>query len=220
MPKYVIKKADRPVALAGLVIGKAWQQANVLHIEDHPWHKGQSAYNRPTDVRVLWDDTNLYIQFICQDKHISSVETKLNGSVYLDSCAEFFAMVDPSAGMDYFNLEMNCCGTMHLGFGPGRGSRRLCTPEIAGQIKIVASVDGPTKQESPTDELWWLAAALPWTAIGQLAQKPIQPTTGTKWKANFYRCGGSENTYGVWSQIDTPAPDYHRPEYFGDIEFA
>jgi hypothetical protein len=169
---------------------------------------------------VLWDQTNLYIQFICQDKHISAVETKLNGSVYLDSCAEFFAMIDPQAGMDYFNLEMNCCGTMHLGFGPGRKNRRLCTPEIAGQIKIATSVKGPTKQESPSDESWWIAAALPWSAIGQLAQKKVQPQPGTRWKANFYRCGGSHEAYGVWSHIGCPNPDYHRPEYFGDIEFA
>ena len=218
MPKYIINKADQAVPLSGDVAGSAWARANVLQIEDYPWPQGNPP--RPTQVRALWDDQNLYIQFLCEDKHISAVETRLNGNVYLDSCVEFFGMIDPATSNDYFNLEINCCGMMHLGYGPGRHGRRLSTPGIAQQMKIVTSVKGPTKQESPADDGWWVAAALPWEAISQLAGKKVSPRSGLAWRGNFYRCGGREVEYGVWSHIDNPIPDYHRPEFFGDIEFA
>ncbi|MCK7480493.1 MAG: carbohydrate-binding family 9-like protein [Candidatus Moduliflexus flocculans] len=45
---------------------------------------------------------------------------------------------------------------------------------------------------------------------------------GCRSAANFYKCGDETEFphYGAWSPVETPAPDFHRPEFFGEIVFA
>ncbi|WP_084054648.1 carbohydrate-binding family 9-like protein [Caldicoprobacter faecalis] len=42
---------------------------------------------------------------------------------------------------------------------------------------------------------------------------------GKRIKANFYKCGDKTKYphWGCWNRIDTPHPDFHRPEFFGDL---
>jgi len=39
--------------------------------------------------------------------------------------------------------------------------------------------------------------------------------------ANFYKCGDdtSKRHYLSWNPVKTPNPDFHRPEYFGTLNF-
>jgi hypothetical protein len=36
---------------------------------------------------------------------------------------------------------------------------------------------------------------------------------------NFYKCGDETEYphFGCWNLIASPVPDFHRPEYFGEI---
>ncbi len=45
---------------------------------------------------------------------------------------------------------------------------------------------------------------------------------GHRAAANFYKCGDETAVphYGAWSPIDTPQPDFHRPEFFGEVVFG
>jgi hypothetical protein len=40
-------------------------------------------------------------------------------------------------------------------------------------------------------------------------------------RANFYKCGDETETphFGAWSPVQTPQPDFHRPEFFGRLVF-
>jgi hypothetical protein len=220
--RYVVAKITEPVPLVGDPVAVPWKKAAVLNIDQFPWYK--SGDRQGTTVRLLYDDQAVYAQFICQDKHSYAVATKVNDPVYRDSCVEFFGSIDPAARPDYFNLEMNCCGTLLMGFNGSRANRAQITPELASKIKLVTSVPGPTKEESPADNGWWAAVRLPFEVISDMAGQKVRPTQGTTWRANFYRCGGKTDTqYGCWSPIDTikyPVPDFHRPEYFGTLIFG
>lgn len=219
MSQYTIRKVVSPVPLSAQVDGTPWADAGVLHIDSYPWYsKGDK---QDTAVRLVYDDAALYAQFLCQDKHIFSKETKLHGPVCLDSCVEFFGMIDPAKGPHYFNLEINCCGVIHMGFGQERHGRVLMPADMASRITIVTSEKGPTRDESPADRSWWVAAKIPFDVIGQFAGQSVRPASGTLWKANFYRCGGkTDDQYATWSHIAWPKPDFHRPEFFGDMVFA
>lgn len=219
MSQYTIKRAAGTVSLTGDVAGMAWAAADVLEIDDFPWYKGGAKQG--TEVRLMYDDKNIYVQFLCADRHIYSEETRHNGNVYKDSCVEFFATIDPEAGPDYFNLEINCCGVMHVGYGPERNGRILMVEELARRMTLVTSVPGPTRQESPSDNGWWVAAKIPFDVIGEFAGKKVAPKSGALWKANFYRCGGkTDGQFGCWNHIAWPKPDFHRPEFFGELKFA
>ena len=45
---------------------------------------------------------------------------------------------------------------------------------------------------------------------------------GKTFRANFYKCGDmlSVPHYVTWNPVGTPKPDYHRPEYFGELKFV
>lgn len=214
MKSYTICRAPGRVRLA--CDDPAWVAAERLAVDEFPWY--ESGDKQATDVALLYDDASLFALFVCEDKHISAVETAPNGNVYLDSCVEFFAA--PVGQEGYFNFEANCCGTVHLGFGLGRHDRRLAPPSVHNGICAATSIPTPTKEESPTDDGWWLAAAIPFAAISDLAGSEAIARSGAVWRANFYRCGGkTDPQYACWNPIAAEKPDFHRPEFFGELIF-
>ena len=218
MRRYTIRPLCGPVPLVGDASHATWATARVLRLARYPWCA--SGRRQSTEVRMLYNRRTLYVQFRCLDRHFSAIETRLNGDVYLDSCVELFAMPHPGDGAGYVNLEVNCCGCMQLGWGAGREKRRLAEPELAGRIRIATSVPTPTKDESPSDRRWWVAVAIPFDALAELADDTVRPRAGSVWRANLYRCGGqTDPQYAVWNPIDWPHPDYHRPEFFGRLRF-
>ncbi len=219
MPRYTIAQAGGAVPLCGDTDALPWRDAQVGTIDNFPWHT--RGDKQPTEFRLLYDAEAIYAQFICTDIHIFAEITELNGPVCLDSCVEMFASPDPDNRPDYFNLEMNCCGEMLVGFGADRHDRSAISAELAGQIEIATSLSGQTKDESPDDAAWWIALKLPFDVIGQLAGHDVASNSGDIWRGNFFRCGGkTDDQYACWNNIVTPQPDYHRPEQFGELYFA
>ena len=48
------------------------------------------------------------------------------------------------------------------------------------------------------------------------------PSSGDVWHGNIFRCvGKGENRgYLAWQPTETPAPNFHVPEKFGEFEFV
>lgn len=203
--------------LSGQVSDTAWQHANVAEVDTYPWY--ESGLKQATHARVLYNDRSLYLQFQCEDIHISADVRELNGLVCRDSCVEFFATPGPDVG-GFFNFEANCCGMFHLGFGPDRYHRRLVSEDLAGRIRIVTSIPGDTKSDDSGDRSWWLSAEIPHSMLSEFIGCDINPIAGDEWRVNFYRCGGTDGQYACWNNIDTPKPDFHTPECFGAMTFA
>lgn len=220
-PEYVVRRTDRPVAISGQVAGTPWADAEVLSIGRFCWY--QTGRKQDTRVRVLYDDRALYLQFHCRDMHIHSRCTQLNGPVSLDSCVELFAMPRPDEQDKYFNIEINCCCTLLVGFGAGRAGRVQIGRDLASRIRLAGALPGPTRDESPEDSAWWVAAEVPLDVLSELTGLAIRPAKGTVWRANFYRTGGKTDVqHSCWSPIDTdafPSADFHRPEYFSKLTF-
>jgi len=219
MRTYMIHAVHESVPLCGQVDNTPWAAAEVLKIDKHPWFRGGQKH--ATEARLLYDRRAVHVQFLCCDSHIFSMVTELNGPVCRDSCVEFFATVDPQFGPHYFNLEVNCCGTFLMQFGPDSSHRAPITPEQAERVAIAASHPGPTKDESDDDDGWWVAASIPFDLLSEMSSRRVGPTAGTEWRGNFYRCGGRTNAqYACWNEVDGPRPNFHRPECFGLLRFA
>ena len=221
MRSYTVKRVSTEISLSHEIPGTAWSDADELSIDIYPWFK--SGRKEATTVRMLYDERAVYVQFLCDDKHIYADHTEVNSSVCRDSCVEFFAQPIPQVDQRYFNLEINCCGNFFLGWGKNvqEISSHFVDPELSSKyLKIAASVAGPTKQESPEDNGWSVVVEIPFELLSWLSGRKIQPTSGTIWRANFYRCGGKmDPQYACWNRVDTPSPDYHCPEFFGELVF-
>ena len=131
-----------------------------------------------------------------------------DGEVYRDSCLEFFVNFAPERGEGYLNLEVNPLGTLHAKFGPGRAGRRPLPPEL----------ERPRVETELQPELWRAEIFIPLATIRALFGK-TEFVPGDVLRGNFYKCGDDAAFphYGMWSPVLTGEPDFHRPEYFGEL---
>ncbi|UOG77385.1 carbohydrate-binding family 9-like protein (plasmid) [Hymenobacter tibetensis] len=153
----------------------------------------------------------IYLKFYVQEPQIQAKYRQTNGPVYKDSCVELFIAFNNEA--TYYNLEFNCLGTGLVGFGENRHKRRLLPGSTVERIKTWASltVDGQAT--------WELTLAIP-AAI--FSAHHLSTFEGLRARANFYK-GGEELPiphYLAWNAIQAQQPDFHRPEFFGELQFA
>jgi hypothetical protein len=214
MKTCVFRRAAEAAPLCGDPLAGPWPLADVIRIDEFPWYKG--GLKQATEARVLYDERALYLQFVCEDRHISAEVTQTNGPVSRDSCVEFFATIEPDLRPDYFNIEANCCGTRLMKWGRQREGRKLISPEMAARIPLATSVPGPTKADSPDDHGWWAAIALPFDLLSEFTGVGVAPRPGSRWRANFYRCGGkTDPQHACWNATS----DFHGPQFFGEVRF-
>jgi len=194
-----------------------WQEIDSLTINKYPWYK--SGAKQATHIKLAANNDTLFVQFIAQDKYSFAKQTTLNHMLICeDSCVEFFFSPSGKLGSSYVNLEVNCCGALHLAYGSDRDKRTFISLEDANLINCQTSITSPIKSEHKNDSQWSVDLALPFTVIEQLTGESVNKD---KWFANFYRCGGrTEPQYAVWNNINVPEPDYHRPEHFGELTFS
>jgi len=216
MQTYRLRRIQNKPLLNGNLQGSPWREIEPLSVDSFPWYA--SGKRQRTTVKLCYDARALYLLFWCEDSHISAECTNLNDAVCRDSCVEFFCSLPPDGRPDYVNLEMNCCGVMHMGYGPDMTHRRMVTPELAAGIRVFHTVPGAPKKESPKDREWLLEVELPFKVLSDFVGHPVEPRGS--WRANFYRCGGiTDAQYACWSPVGTPRPNFHQPKYFGVLEF-
>lgn len=180
-------------------------------IECLNWKK-QYPYRPLTVVAIAHSGKYIYIDFIVRCNYLRAVNYKNNSSVHQDSCVEFF--VCPDGKLPYYNFEFNCIGTIHAAC---RQDRHNGTPLPDSALDRVLRF--PSCGSRPFEELegmftWNLLVAIPIDIMGlKYEGKPIAM------KGNFYKCADMTTAphFLSWVPIDTPEPDFHRPEYFADI---
>ena len=173
------------------------------------------GYKPKINFRIGHTGKEIWLKYYVTEKHILAKETRTNGSVYKDSCVEFFISVD---NKNYYNLEVNCIGTIHLAYGPGRNDRKFVDPEIIKKIEVESSLGNQPFDEKTGNFDWEMMIRVP---VSSFAFDNIKSLKGLKATANFYKCGDdtTEPHYVTWNPVKTENPDYHRPGFFGKVLF-
>ena len=173
------------------------------------------SYLPGVTVAVGYGNKDIYVHFDVQEKAVLALNTETNASVCQDSCVEMFFAPSPGC---YFNFEFNCIGTALVGRGAGRRNRELLETGAVQSIRRESSLGTGPFPERHQETHWWLTAAAALALMG-LNGKGLE---GQAFRANFYKCGDRLSTphYLSWNPIDSPAPDFHRPECFGCLRFA
>ncbi|MDO9633697.1 MAG: carbohydrate-binding family 9-like protein [Paludibacter sp.] len=162
---------------------------------------------------IARSSTSIFIHYIVNEKQIKAVFTKDQDPVWQDSCVEFFCQIP--GNKTYFNFEFNCIGTC---LATERVSRtedvNPLSPDKMSQIKRFASLGNEPFEEKKGDFDWTLTVEIPFSVIGVDADKLPELL-----KANFYKCGDETSAphYVSWSPITIENPDFHRPEFFGEL---
>ncbi|MDD4490732.1 MAG: carbohydrate-binding family 9-like protein [Paludibacter sp.] len=163
--------------------------------------------------KIARSSSAFFIHFVVNEKQIKAIYSNDQDPVWQDSCVEFFCQIPGSK--TYFNFEFNCIGTC---LATERKSRtedvNPLSPEKMSQIKRYASLGNEPFEEKKGNFNWTLTVEIPFSLLG------IDPDNlPASIKANFYKCGDETSVphYVSWSPIEVENPDFHRPEFFGEL---
>ena len=173
-------------------------------------------YTPKASFKLFHDGENLYIKFDVTENDIHTLVTEDFGKIWTDPCVEFF--VSPEGNMDYYNFECTCIGKMLLGWHPAGADKENASLGILGTIKRIPSLGCENFPLREGENSWSLIEIIPATA---LFRSGVDSWSGKKMRANFYKCGDNLPTphFISWNAIDWPEPSFHRPEFFGELDF-
>jgi hypothetical protein len=174
-----------------------------------PWK--EFGYMPRVLFSIGYSNDYLFIKYFVQEKEIRAHANQLQGSVWEDSCVEFFVSFDNGG---YYNFEFNCLGTFLAAFGPSKNERDFLEKEVMKKIVTHVSI----VRNEHEDINWELTAAIP---VSSFVHTSIDKLQGVSCNANFYKCGDmlAEPHFVAWSNIESATPNFHLPEYFGTLEF-
>lgn len=196
--------------------------------------------SKNTRMKMLWDDSNLYIAAEIEDDHIWGKIKTHDEVIYLDNDFEVF--IDPDCdNHNYFELEVNALATIWdlVLRKPYRDESDVAMNayEMKG-IKVSVKIDGTINDPSDKDTKWTVEIAIPWKSIKEFNSAVNPPKDGDQWKINFSRVQWQteikdgkyikkknpktkkvlpENNW-VWSPQGIIA--MHYPERWGIVEFS
>ncbi|MFC1761031.1 carbohydrate-binding family 9-like protein [Planctomycetota bacterium] len=218
---YTVVRAREANAADAVWEKPFWQSVPALSLEHA--HSDSSAHRPLTKAKVAYDEEALSLIFSVQNDFIRAATTTLHGPVWQDSCVEFFWA--PYGGQEtkaYYNLEINCGGTLLLQHHAGpRQETRFIDARQCRCITIASSVSEPLPQETTEPSTWTLEVILPFSVFAQdLLFVPAGP--GVIWRANFYKCADHSTRphWLSWSPVSSGRPDFHRPDCFGALHFV
>ena len=189
-----------------------WSVLPVARIDTYQWLDG---YTPEAMAQLAYIEGECFVlRMQCAEKNPLCRYRAYNEPVYTDSCLEFFA--DYTGDGRYVNMEMNACGTLLSGVGTGRGNRPPIKDLCGGVIfPVSARIDA---------DAWRVEAVIPVAMLADIygvtqEELTAKLSSGYTFRGNFYKCGDQTAVphYGMWNPVDTEKPDFHRPEYFGDL---
>lgn len=172
-------------------------------------------YRPMTSFSAAYSRTAMYIDFLVRCNYLRAENYRDQSPVSEDSCVEFF--VEPYPGGEYWNFEFNCIGTANASHRRVRPEpKRLGSDELA-RIRRYASCGSRPFRELEGLFTWSLLVVIPFDLLGLDGDRLPERMRG-----NFYKCASatSEPHYLSWQPVYTERPDFHRPEFFGDIIFG
>ena len=184
-----------------------WNSIPVVCIDTRLW---TPEIDIAASAQVCYDAEALYVRLTAKEAYIRAEESGPLGIPCRDSCLEFF--FSPVANdKRYFNLEFNPRKCMYLGLGTGRDDsiRLLPDPDNVFHPCTARTEDG-----------WEISYQIPFSFI-KLFFTDFIAAPGKKMLANFYKCGDYtvQEHYFAWKPVNNTTPDFHRPEYFGELIF-
>lgn len=197
---------------AEMASGMIDESGHKFSVETLNWPQ-KFNYRPLTTVSIARSLSAIHLFFQVHSNCLRAVHTKDNQPVNEDSCVEFF--VKKTDSNYYYNFEFNCIGACKAArHFKNRQNSIDFLPEHLKQIDRWSSLGKRAFNELAGLFNWDLCVSIPFILIdidpGNLPEKLL---------GNFYNCAdATEQPYYVsWSPIETEKPDFHRPDFFGEL---
>ena len=185
----------------------SWEVSGLLRFSAD-WQGNDADPERETEVRLLWTPEWLFVRFRARFRVITvfpnAEPSGRRDQLWDRDVAEVFLQPDQSHLRRYKEFEVSPNGFwIDLDIAPGEkhdlksGLRRRVILNEAAKI-------------------WVAELALPMKCL--VARFDPAAT----WRVNFYRVEGAAEPrfYSAWQPTQTPAPNFHVPEAFGELVFV
>lgn len=174
----------------------------------------QFPYRPLASFSCAYSSRYLWIDFLVRCNYLKAEHYTNQSAVSSDSCVEFF--IDPHGDGEYWNFEFTCIGTINAS-----RRRERKNPFRLDDATLATVVRYPSCGTRPFLEIqglftWSLMVGIPLVLLGIDPDNPPKDT-----KVNFYKCASATSAphYLSWAPIATEKPDFHRPEFFGNLTF-
>ena len=165
-------------------------------------------------VEVSNNKSWLFLNFHVKGNQLRALTTEDQGPVWEDSCVEFFCQVPGER--HYMNFETNCIGAMVASRRLGRDEDvQPLPPDQMALIQRKCTFPRRVIEERNGIFTWSVELAIPLRLIFR-DHVPVFPQ---KLRANFYKCADKTEKphFLSWQPIDYPVPNFHCPQFFGEI---
>lgn len=214
--KYLEVRHLRLSQVKAVDIPALFNQNNIPYnsIDVINWHA--FPYCPKVEFAIAHTGDNILLHYRAEEDGVRAVAGEDLGNVWEDSCCEFFA--SPDADGSYYNLESNCIGTILLCNGKGREERMQAPLSALKKIDRWASLGRKIIGLDEKAHQWELSLVIP---VSAFFRHKIDNLSSLIIHGNFYKCGDktAHPHFLSWNPIDIPSPDFHRPDFFGEIKF-
>ena len=178
---------------------------------ENNWPK-EAPYTPDCNGSIARTASHLAVMFHVRGLDLRATQIEDNGRSWEDSCCEFF-VTDPYDGT-YYNFELTCIGSLLSSKRKSRLDSVLREKEDVARVIRHSSLAHEETEISDRIFSWTVAMLIPYDLIG--IDRDNVPVSV---RGNLYKCGDltAHPHFLSWNPIGTPKPDFHRPEYFGEL---
>ena len=146
-----------------MIVEKSTNPTDFHSIDHQNW---VDAKDIKASFAIGHDGSNIHLLFRVEEPQVRAVNTKFNSPVWEDSCVEFFFSPGDSTKTGYFNLEMNCGGTMlfHHQIKPRTSSTRISGDHIQ-QIEVATTLPDIVDPEIEEETTWIVEYSIPYSVL-------------------------------------------------------
>ena len=185
---YAAIQVKRPITIDGKIDEPGWQQAkwSELFTDIEGDIKPKPVFT--TRMKMLWDDTCLYVAAQLQEPHINATLLQHDTIVYHNNDFEIF--IDPDNDThNYFEIEVNALNTIFDLFMPKpyrNSADALISYDVQG-LRSALQLRGTLNKTEDTDSGWTVEMAIPFRAINFGFRTDFTPAAGSFYRINFSR---------------------------------
>lgn len=183
-------------------------------IDSVNWAK-EFSYRPITFFNLARSNDSIFIKFNVRGNMLRAIYSNDQEPVNEDSSVEFFCKTVTDEY--YNNFEFNCIGTCAAAKRKNRKEDIIRFSLVELQtIERYPSIGRRAFNEMEGMFEWELTVKIPYVLMG------IDPKNlPEKIMGNFYKCADGTDSphYLSWNPIKTEKPDFHCPEFFGELYF-
>ena len=213
----IVPKLNQTVASAA-DIPAALKTAGITYtsIDNVNWPEA-FPYKPKVEFAAAHTGDALLLHYCVEEQSVRAVARQDHEHVWEDSCVEFFCM--PAADGLYYNIECNCTGKLIVAVGKDRNGRVPAPMSVMEDVKRWASL-GTEPFDTRQEPIKWEVALL--VPITTFFKHKFESFDGLTASGNVYKCGDNLPVphFISWNPIRTASPDFHRPDFFGEMTFT